>query len=186
MLIDQGLRFCVKTVNWELYLATVLMASAVPGAEKADLMATANEACNTKHAARGGRLARTAARIPVRRCILTERGCPRLTPPTRSRHVLNAAHLSLTLAPPENGSGSKGVLNGDLTIHGVTRNVSLATKFNGTSVDPGGNLRGSFTASTELSRKDFGLTMTGVKETGGLLLGDKIKVSLDIEAIKAA
>jgi polyisoprenoid-binding protein YceI len=83
------------------------------------------------------------------------------------------------------GSGSKGVVTGDLTIHGVTCNVSLATKFNGTSVDPSGNLRGSFAASTELSRKDFGLKMTGGKETGGLLLGDKIKVSLDIEAIKA-
>jgi len=84
------------------------------------------------------------------------------------------------------GSGSKGVVTGDLTIHGTTCSVSLATKFNGTSVDPSGNLRGSFTASTELSRKGFGLTMTGGKETGGLLLGDKIKVSLDIEAVKAA
>lgn len=84
------------------------------------------------------------------------------------------------------GSGSKGVVTGDLTIHGVTRQVSLATKLNGTSVDPSGSPRRSFTASTELSRKDFSLTMTGGKETGGLLLGDKIKVSLEIEAIKAA
>jgi polyisoprenoid-binding protein YceI len=84
------------------------------------------------------------------------------------------------------GSGSKGVVTGDLTIHGVTRKVSLATKFNGTSVDASGNLRGSFAATTELSRKDFSLKMTGGKETGGLLLGDKIKVSLDIEAIKQA
>lgn len=84
------------------------------------------------------------------------------------------------------GSGSKGVVTGDLTIHGVTRTVALATKFNGTSVGPSGDLRGRFTASTELSRKDFSLKMTGGKETGGLLLGDKIKVSLDIEAVKAA
>jgi polyisoprenoid-binding protein YceI len=84
------------------------------------------------------------------------------------------------------GSGSKGAVTGDLTIHGVTREVSLATKLNGTSVDPSGNPRRSFTATTELSRKNFSLSMTGGKETGGLLLGDKIKVSLDIEAVKAA
>jgi polyisoprenoid-binding protein YceI len=83
------------------------------------------------------------------------------------------------------GSGSKGEVTGDLTIHGVTRSVSLATKFNGTSVGPDGNLRGSFAASTELSRKDFDLSI-GAKEAGGLLLGDKIKVSLDIEAVKQA
>jgi polyisoprenoid-binding protein YceI len=93
--------------------------------------------------------------------------------------VLTFASTSVT------GSGSKGVVTGELTIKGVTRTVSLATKFNGTSIDASGNLRGSFAASTELSRKDFSLSI-GAKEAGGLLLGDKIKVSLDLEAVKQA
>ena len=84
------------------------------------------------------------------------------------------------------GSDAEGVVTGDLTIHGVTRQVTLATEFNGTAVDPYGNLRAGFSASTEISRKDFGLTWNAVLEAGGVLVGDKVKITLEISAIKQA
>ena len=68
----------------------------------------------------------------------------------------------------------------------MTRPVTLATSFNGTAVDPYGNLRAGFSASTEISRKDFGLTWNAALEAGGVLVGDKVKITLDISAIKQA
>ncbi|MGV8966753.1 MAG: YceI family protein [Cellulomonas sp.] len=84
------------------------------------------------------------------------------------------------------GTGAEAVVAGDLTIHGVTRPVTLATEFTGTAVDPYGNLRAGFSASTEISRKDFGLTWNATLEAGGVLVGDKVKIVLDISAIKQA
>ena len=68
------------------------------------------------------------------------------------------------------GSGREGVVTGDLTIRGVTREVRLAT------------LRAGFAAFTEISRKDFGLTFA--HEGGGVLLGDKVKINLQLAATK--
>ncbi|HWS57031.1 MAG TPA: YceI family protein [Actinotalea sp.] len=75
---------------------------------------------------------------------------------------------------------------GDLTIHGVTREVALATEFNGAAVDPFGASRIGFSATTEISRKDFGLTWNAALETGGVLVSDKVKVALEIEAVAQA
>ena len=82
--------------------------------------------------------------------------------------------------------GSDYVLTGELTIHGVTRTVELDLEFNGTATDPFGNARAGFSASTEISRKDFGLTWNAALETGGFLVSDNVKVSLEISAIKQA
>jgi polyisoprenoid-binding protein YceI len=76
------------------------------------------------------------------------------------------------------------VLTGDLTVHGVTRPVELKLEFNGVSGDPWGGQRAGFTASTELSRKDFGLEWNVALETGGVLVGDKVKIDIEIEAIR--
>ena len=84
------------------------------------------------------------------------------------------------------GLGSESVVTGDLMIHGVTREVTLATQFNGTAVDPNGNLCADFTASTEISRKDFGLTLNAVREAGSVLLSDNVKINLKIQAVKQA
>ena len=84
------------------------------------------------------------------------------------------------------GAGAEGVVTGDLTIHGVTRQVALATEFNGTATDPYGNLRAGFSASTEISRKDFGLTWNAALEAGGVLVGDKVTINLELSAIKSA
>ena len=74
---------------------------------------------------------------------------------------------------------------GDLTMKGVTRSVVLDLEFNGTSKDPWGGTRAGFSAETEINRKDFGLEWNVVMETGGVLVGEKIKIELDIQAVQA-
>ncbi|MGH9102255.1 MAG: YceI family protein [Acidimicrobiales bacterium] len=83
------------------------------------------------------------------------------------------------------GSGGH-VLAGDLTIHGVTRPVELRLEHNGTGPDPYGGIRTGFSAETEINRKDFGLTWNAAIETGGAVVGDKIRVTLEIEAVREA
>ena len=80
--------------------------------------------------------------------------------------------------------GKKHVIVGDLTIHGVTQSVELDTEFNGTAVDPFGNTRAGFEASVVISRKDFGLVWNAALEAGGVLVGDKVTIALDVSAIK--
>lgn len=82
--------------------------------------------------------------------------------------------------------GDDYVIVGDLTIHGVTRQVELAVEFNGAATDPFGAQRLGFSAETEISRKDFGLTWNAALETGGVLVSDKVKIALEIEAVPAA
>lgn len=71
---------------------------------------------------------------------------------------------------------------GDLTIHGVTRPVTLPASFLGAAQDPWGNTRFAFEAELTLNRKDFGLSWNAALETGGFLVGDEVKVSLSIQA----
>lgn len=82
--------------------------------------------------------------------------------------------------------GDDLVLEGELTINGITKPVALEVEYNGTAVDPFGNERVGFSGVTELSRKDFGLTWNVALEAGGVLVGDKAKVALEISAIKQA
>jgi len=77
------------------------------------------------------------------------------------------------------------VLFGDLTVNGVTRQVQFELEFDGVSPDPWGGTRAAFSATTEISRKDFGLGWNVALETGGVLVSDKVKVELDIQAVKA-
>ncbi|MGH2530779.1 MAG: YceI family protein [Thermomicrobiales bacterium] len=71
---------------------------------------------------------------------------------------------------------------GDLTIHGVTREVALDTTFNGRGVNPWGAQVVGYSAATQINRKDFGLTYNAALETGGVLVGDTVKIALEIEA----
>ncbi|WP_251153448.1 YceI family protein [Cellulosimicrobium sp. Marseille-Q4280] len=84
------------------------------------------------------------------------------------------------------GDGDDYVITGDLTINGVTKPVELEAEFAGTATDPFGNARAGFEAKTEISRKEFDLTWNAALETGGVLVGDKIKITLDVSAIKQA
>jgi len=74
---------------------------------------------------------------------------------------------------------------GDLTLHGVTKEVILAGQYNGSTKDPWGNTRAGFSAEGKLNRKDFGMVWNKTLDSGGLVVGDEIQIRLDIECIKA-
>ncbi|MEU1752194.1 YceI family protein [Micromonospora matsumotoense] len=82
--------------------------------------------------------------------------------------------------------GNEFVLLGDLTIKGVTRQVELEVEFEGVGRTPFGTDVFGFTASTEIDREDFGLTWNVALETGGVLVGKKIKIEIEGEAIRQA
>lgn len=82
------------------------------------------------------------------------------------------------------GSGEKFTVTGDLTIHGVTKSVPVQFELLGVSTDPWGGIRIGFEGSTEISRKEFGLVWNAALETGGVLVGDTVKIELDVEAVK--
>jgi polyisoprenoid-binding protein YceI len=77
-------------------------------------------------------------------------------------------------------------VHGELAIHGVTRPVVLDVELSPQVKDPWGGTRTGFAAKTAISRKDFGLTWNVALEAGGLLVGDKVEITLELEAVKAA
>jgi polyisoprenoid-binding protein YceI len=79
-------------------------------------------------------------------------------------------------------SGSDYEVDGELTIKGVTKPVTLSLEYNGTSPDPWGGTRAGFSAETEINRRDFGLDFDVKLDTGGALVGEKIKIQLEVEA----
>lgn len=85
----------------------------------------------------------------------------------------------------QNGTGDLEV-EGDLTIHGVTRKVVFAVEGpTPPGKDPWGNTRLGASATTKINRKDFGLMWNAALETGGILVGDQVSITVDVEAIKA-
>jgi len=74
-------------------------------------------------------------------------------------------------------------LHGNLTLHGVTKPVELEVEYIGTVVDPWGNTRSGFEAEGEINRKDFGIEFSDTLDGGGLVVGDKVKIELEIEGI---
>ena len=87
-------------------------------------------------------------------------------------------------AVPSEGDGFTVV--GDLTIRGVTREVTLAATYEGRGRDPWGGERVSFSATTKIDRRDFGLTWNAALETGGVLVSNDIKIQIEAQAIRAA
>jgi polyisoprenoid-binding protein YceI len=79
--------------------------------------------------------------------------------------------------------GDGFVLDGELTIKGVTRQVPLNLELNGFGPDPYGGTRAGFSATGELNRSDFGVSFNAVMETGGAVVSDKITLHLEIEAV---
>jgi len=75
---------------------------------------------------------------------------------------------------------------GDLTIRDVTREVTLDVEYGGRAKDPWGNERAGFLAKASIDRKDFGLQWNQVLEAGGLLVGDRVDIELEVQAVKAA
>ncbi len=80
--------------------------------------------------------------------------------------------------------GGAWKMTGDLTIRGVTRSVVLDVAFEGRGVDAYGNDRAGFTADTKISRRDFGVNWNGLIEAGGVVVGDTVRISLNIAAVR--
>ncbi|MFC0845922.1 MULTISPECIES: YceI family protein [Streptomyces] len=82
--------------------------------------------------------------------------------------------------------GDKYRIVGDLTIKDVTKPLAIDLEFNGSATDPYGNQRVGFEGSADILRSDWGLTWNAALETGGVVVSDKVKLTFDISAIKAA
>jgi polyisoprenoid-binding protein YceI len=94
--------------------------------------------------------------------------------------------LTFTSTRVTNKGGEAFDVLGDLTIHGVTKPVTLDVSFLGKANDPWGNERVGFEAETTINRKDFGLTWNAALETGGFLVGDEVRITLSVQAVPHA
>ncbi|MBO0832232.1 MAG: YceI family protein, partial [Actinobacteria bacterium] len=81
--------------------------------------------------------------------------------------------------------GGEYVLDGELTLKGVTRSVPLKLELNGFGPDPFGGYRAGFTATGEINRRDFNVNFNAPMANGGVVVADKIQLQLEIEAVKA-
>lgn len=72
-------------------------------------------------------------------------------------------------------------LDGDLTIHGVTKPVSFEVEYSGEDKDPWGNVKAGFSAATKVNRKDFGLTWNKALDSGGIVVGEEVEIRLEVE-----
>ena len=79
--------------------------------------------------------------------------------------------------------GDAWVLDGELSLHGVTKSVPLHLELNGFSPDPWGGQRAGFSATAEISRGDFGIDIHLPMDGGGVVVGDKVSIALEIEAV---
>ena len=84
----------------------------------------------------------------------------------------------------EAAGANKWKVTGDLTLHGVTKPVVLDVESSGPPVSVMGNMRAGASAKTEIKRSDFGLTWNKVLESGGVMVGDEVAISIDLEAVK--
>jgi polyisoprenoid-binding protein YceI len=92
--------------------------------------------------------------------------------------------LTFRSTPVSDVDGTDFQLTGELTLHGVTRPVTLKVSEEGRGSDPWGGQRAGFTAAGKIKRSDFGLTWNQALETGGFVVGDEVKISLDVELVK--
>jgi len=114
--------------------------------------------------------------------------------PQRDTHLRSADFFEVERFPEmkfrstriEKVSGERYRVTGDLTVRDITREIVLDVEHGGRAKDPWGNERTGFIATTTLDRKDFGLHWTQLLETGGVLVGDRVDIELEVQAVKAA
>ncbi len=101
-------------------------------------------------------------------------------------HVENHPKMTFRSSKVERAGDGEWDVTGDLTIRDVTKPVVLRVEFEGAENSPFGDQRIGFSASTEINREDWGLGWNVVLESGGLLVGKKIKIELNVEAVREA
>lgn len=97
----------------------------------------------------------------------------------------NTKSIVFTTKSIEPKGGADYKITGDLTIRGVTKEIALDAEANGPVKDPWGGIRVGVSATGKVNRKQFGLTWNNVLETGGFLVGDDVKLNIDLELVKA-
>lgn len=95
-------------------------------------------------------------------------------------------NMTFTSSRVEAAGGNRYRVTGDLTIRGVTREVVLDVEFHGTHPDAYGGVRAGFSATTSINRFDYGLTWNAAIESGGVVVGDTVKINLEIQAVRQA
>ena len=114
--------------------------------------------------------------------------------PDRDKHLKSEAFFDVSKFPTitfqstkieRNNDGSLKI-TGDLTIRGVTREIELDVTLQGRGMDPWGNERAGFEAKGKINRTDFGLTWNQALEAGGVVVGEDVKLSIDVELVKQA
>jgi polyisoprenoid-binding protein YceI len=75
------------------------------------------------------------------------------------------------------------LVTGDLTVRGVTKAVTLEVEFDGATASPFGDQRVAFSAAADINREDWGLTWNMALETGGVLVGKKVTIELNVQAV---
>jgi polyisoprenoid-binding protein YceI len=112
--------------------------------------------------------------------------------PARDDHLRGADFLDVENYPEitfrsaglKSAHGAEFVLEGELTVRGVTRPVQLKVEFDGFTVNPWGKEVVAFTATTEIDREEFGITWNQAMETGGVLVGKQVKIEIVAEAVR--
>ena len=114
--------------------------------------------------------------------------------PQRDAHLRSADFLNTDKYPDitfrsthiEKAGKDRHQVAGDLTIAGVTRPVRLEVEARGRTKDPWGGERAGFSARTTIDRRDFGLVWNQALETGGVVVGEKVEIEIEVEAVKRA
>jgi polyisoprenoid-binding protein YceI len=100
-------------------------------------------------------------------------------------HVEEHPQMTFRSTRVEDRGGGQLQVWGDLTIRGTTKQVPLEVHYSGRLTDPWGNDRIGFEGRAEINRKDFGLVWNSPIETGGMLVGDSVEITIDLEATRA-
>lgn len=113
--------------------------------------------------------------------------------PQRDEHIRSADFFDAATYPEATfrstglrAHGGDTYVDGDLTLHGVTRPVTLEVEAGGVTRDPYGNVRAGFSATLEIARNDYGITIQMPLDGGGVVVGEKVRLTLEVEAVLQA